>query len=199
MAFAHTIPRETRTGEVYRFEPGRFAAMHTPTLLLEGEVSPPFLKDSVAAVQARPAPQPVSGRRQARGHGAFLFAPELFTIRSPELPAGGGGLSRLANGLADRPLLTRVRRSAAATLVLLVPECAGGAPPANQAADAKPAPTHPSAALQNSGMLQPSMTNPSNRRGGACIHAAAAVSWRTLERSAVRMAVVAMRPALVRW
>ena len=29
-------------------------------------------------------------------------------------------------------------------------------------------------------------------------HAAAAVSWRTLERSAVRMAVVAMRPALVR-
>jgi hypothetical protein len=30
-------------------------------------------------------------------------------------------------------------------------------------------------------------------------HAAAAVSWRTLERSAVRMAVVAMRPALVSW
>ena len=29
-------------------------------------------------------------------------------------------------------------------------------------------------------------------------HAAAAVSWETLERSAVRMAVVAMRPALVR-
>ena len=43
------------------------------------------------------------------------------------------------------------------------------------------------------------ITNPSNHRSGACIHAAAAVSWETLERSAVRMAVVAMRPALVRW
>ncbi len=31
------------------------------------------------------------------------------------------------------------------------------------------------------------------------IHAAAAVSWRTLERRAVRMAVVTVRPALVRW
>ena len=78
VAFAHTIPRETRTGEVYRFEPGRFAAMHTPTLLLEGEVSPPFLKDSVAAVQAG---LPHSRRvvMPGQGHGAFLFAPELFT------------------------------------------------------------------------------------------------------------------------
>ena len=31
------------------------------------------------------------------------------------------------------------------------------------------------------------------------IHAAAAVSWRTLERRAVRMAVVTVRPVLVRW
>jgi hypothetical protein len=47
--------------------------------------------------------------------------------------------------------------------------------------------------------MAPYSTNASNRRGGARIHAAAAVSWRTLERSAVRMAVVVMRPALVSW
>jgi hypothetical protein len=42
-------------------------------------------------------------------------------------------------------------------------------------------------------------TSRENRRGGAWIYAAAAVSRRTLERSAVRMAVVTVRPALVRW
>ena len=40
--------------------------------------------------------------------------------------------------------------------------------------------------------------NAGNRRGGARIHAAAAVSWRTLECRAVAMAVVVMPPALVR-
>ena len=42
-------------------------------------------------------------------------------------------------------------------------------------------------------------TSAGNRRGGAWFYAAAVVSWRRLERRAVRMAVVAMRPALVRW
>jgi hypothetical protein len=82
VAFAHTIPRETRTiQEVYRFETGRFAAMHTLTLLLEGEVSPPFLKASVAAVQAG---LPHSRRlvMPGRGHAAFCSHPSCSRPKS---------------------------------------------------------------------------------------------------------------------
>jgi pimeloyl-ACP methyl ester carboxylesterase len=78
LAAAHTLPRELRIVEVYRFQPERFADMCTPTLLLEGEISPPFLKASVAAARAG-LPQSQLVVLQGQGHAAMLMAPELFT------------------------------------------------------------------------------------------------------------------------
>jgi pimeloyl-ACP methyl ester carboxylesterase len=52
--------------------------MCTPTLLLEGEISPPFLKASVAAARAG-LPQSQLVVLQGQGHAAMLMAPELFT------------------------------------------------------------------------------------------------------------------------
>lgn len=78
LAAAHTLPRELRIVEVYRFQQERFAEMRAPTLLLEGEISPPFLKASVAAAQTG-LPQSHLVVLQGQGHGAIGMAPELFT------------------------------------------------------------------------------------------------------------------------
>ena len=52
LAAAHTLGRETRGTQEYRFEPWRFADLRVPTLLLEGELSLPTLKVATAAVHA---------------------------------------------------------------------------------------------------------------------------------------------------
>jgi pimeloyl-ACP methyl ester carboxylesterase len=52
VAAAHTVPRELRIHETYRFEPARFARLQTSTLLLEGGDSPHFLKASIEAAHA---------------------------------------------------------------------------------------------------------------------------------------------------
>ena len=44
VAAAHTIPREMRAEEGYRFDPERFRELRTPTLLLVGGDSPIFLR-----------------------------------------------------------------------------------------------------------------------------------------------------------
>jgi pimeloyl-ACP methyl ester carboxylesterase len=78
VARAHTLPRETRGTQDYQFEPGRFADLRTPTLLLEGELSYPALRTATAAVHAAlPHSRVVVMPGQA--HLANLMAPELFT------------------------------------------------------------------------------------------------------------------------
>lgn len=77
VAAAHTILREMRLTEAYAFEPGRFAAMRTPTLMLLGGDSPPFLTRATEVVhQALPASRLVVMAGQQ--HAAMDTAPELF-------------------------------------------------------------------------------------------------------------------------
>ena len=52
VAAAHTVPREHRAEEGYRFEPERFKLLNVPTLLLLGGDSPEFSKTAVEAVNA---------------------------------------------------------------------------------------------------------------------------------------------------
>jgi pimeloyl-ACP methyl ester carboxylesterase len=77
VAAAHTIPREMRAGESYRFDAARFAAMRTPTLLLLGGESPAFFKVAIDAVHAAIATSKIvvlAGQR----HTAINTAPDLF-------------------------------------------------------------------------------------------------------------------------
>lgn len=73
---APTIPRELEIDRSYRFEPSRFATVHTPTLLLLGGDSPQFFRDAVAAVKAA---VPNSGITILPGqqHAAMDMAPQL--------------------------------------------------------------------------------------------------------------------------
>ena len=47
---AHVLPRELQAIAEYEFDPGRFAEMTTPTLLLLGDESPPLYTDATKAV-----------------------------------------------------------------------------------------------------------------------------------------------------
>jgi pimeloyl-ACP methyl ester carboxylesterase len=47
VAAAHTVPRETRAEEEYRFEPERFRHLEAPTLLLLGSDSPHNMKATI--------------------------------------------------------------------------------------------------------------------------------------------------------
>jgi pimeloyl-ACP methyl ester carboxylesterase len=47
VAAAHTVPRETRAEEAYRFEPERFMHLRVPTLLLLGGDSPEDFKTTI--------------------------------------------------------------------------------------------------------------------------------------------------------
>ena len=51
VAAAHTIPRELRANRDYTFDAQRFSGLKTPTLLLIGGDSPPFLKAGNEALQ----------------------------------------------------------------------------------------------------------------------------------------------------
>lgn len=78
VATAHTLPREMHAVEGYTFDPARFRALRTPTMLLVGGDSPPFLK---AATEAAGAALPDSKIVSMPGqqHVAMHTAPELFT------------------------------------------------------------------------------------------------------------------------
>ena len=77
VAAAHTIPRELGIETTYRWQPERFSELRTPTLLLVGGDSPPFLKKASDAVQqALPSSQIVVMPGQQ--HTAMNTAPELF-------------------------------------------------------------------------------------------------------------------------
>jgi pimeloyl-ACP methyl ester carboxylesterase len=77
VAEAHTLPRELRALEQYRFEAERFSGLATPTLLLEGGDSPGDLKAGVARVNAALATSRVVALA-GQQHLAMYTAPELF-------------------------------------------------------------------------------------------------------------------------
>jgi pimeloyl-ACP methyl ester carboxylesterase len=77
MAAAHTIPRELRAVEKYRFDPERFRGVDVPTLYLLGGASPPHMHRAThAAAAALPNAQTVI--LPGQGHVAMDAAPELF-------------------------------------------------------------------------------------------------------------------------
>jgi pimeloyl-ACP methyl ester carboxylesterase len=77
VAAAHTIPREMRAADAYEFDDARFAAMSTPTLMLVGGDSPPFLKRATEVVAgALSSSQMVVMAGQQ--HTAMNTAPDLF-------------------------------------------------------------------------------------------------------------------------
>jgi len=74
---AHTILREMRINDEYRFEPARFAAMRVPTLLLLGGDSPAKFQDAVEAVRAA-LPDARLAVMPGQQHTAMNTAPDLF-------------------------------------------------------------------------------------------------------------------------
>jgi pimeloyl-ACP methyl ester carboxylesterase len=75
---AHTVPRELRADEAYRFDPERFGDLGVPTLMLEGSDSPAFLKAADKAVdETLPICRIVV--MDGQGHAAMDTGTELFT------------------------------------------------------------------------------------------------------------------------
>jgi pimeloyl-ACP methyl ester carboxylesterase len=75
---AHTVPRELRADEVYRFDPERFGDLRVPTLLLSGGDSSAFLKAADEALdEALPNSHIVVMAGQ--GHAAMDTGTDLFT------------------------------------------------------------------------------------------------------------------------
>jgi len=77
VAAAHTIPREMRINDEYRFEPARFSAMRVPTLLLLGGSSPSKFRDAVETVRAA-LPDARVAVMPGQQHAAMNTAPDLF-------------------------------------------------------------------------------------------------------------------------
>lgn len=77
VAAAHTIPREMVGSETYRFDPARFRRLSTPTLLLLGGDSPPFLTTATQAVHAV-LPDSRIAVLPGQQHIAMDTAPDLF-------------------------------------------------------------------------------------------------------------------------
>jgi pimeloyl-ACP methyl ester carboxylesterase len=77
VAVAHTLPRELRAHERYRFQPERFKNFEVPTLLLLGGDSPGFFKAAIDELNAA-----LPGSRvvvlPGQQHIAMETAPELF-------------------------------------------------------------------------------------------------------------------------
>ena len=76
VAAAHTVVRETRAEEAYRFDPASFAGFLVPTLLLRGSESPAWAQaetDLLAGALPAARVAPLIGH----GHVAMLSAPQL--------------------------------------------------------------------------------------------------------------------------
>ncbi len=77
LAAVDTLPREVRALEQYAFDPDRFRDLQTPTLLLLGGESPPFVKNAVETVAAALPHSRIAvlpGQKQV----AMYTAPDLF-------------------------------------------------------------------------------------------------------------------------
>lgn len=77
IAAAHTLAREERATNEYRFEPRRFAAMTTPTLLVQGGDSDPLYQAATRAVAAA-LPRCQTLVFEGHKHVAMNTAPERF-------------------------------------------------------------------------------------------------------------------------
>jgi pimeloyl-ACP methyl ester carboxylesterase len=80
VAAAHTVVRETRAEDAYRFDPVNFVSLAVPTLLLVGTESPPELLASTLPL----ANAVLDGRvveLAGQGYVAMLTAPDLFVTR----------------------------------------------------------------------------------------------------------------------
>ena len=78
VAAAHTIPREERATRDYSFDAQRFSRLNTPTLLLVGGDSPPFLKAGSEALQPV-LPNCKTIAMLGQQHAAMDTGTELFT------------------------------------------------------------------------------------------------------------------------
>ncbi len=77
VAAAHTIPRELRAVEEYRFDPERFRDVNVPTLYLLGGASPLHMHRAThAATEALPNARVIV--LPGQGHVAMDSAPDLF-------------------------------------------------------------------------------------------------------------------------
>jgi pimeloyl-ACP methyl ester carboxylesterase len=76
VASVPAIPREVRAVQAYRFNWNAYRDMDRRTLLLDGELSPPPLRASTAAVGAILSHSRVAVLH-GQGHGALRFAPKL--------------------------------------------------------------------------------------------------------------------------
>ncbi|WP_336360130.1 alpha/beta fold hydrolase [Haladaptatus sp. ZSTT2] len=74
---AHTVLREAYAEEAYVFDPRRFAAVTTPTILLAGGNSPSSFRDATAAV-ADALPNSRIVTLDGQEHVAYYTNPELF-------------------------------------------------------------------------------------------------------------------------
>ncbi len=72
---AHTVPREMEVS--YILEAARFRHMKTPTLLLLGSESPPFLEAGTRSLKAA-LPDSRVGVLRGQAHAAITTAPGLF-------------------------------------------------------------------------------------------------------------------------
>jgi pimeloyl-ACP methyl ester carboxylesterase len=77
LANALTVPRESRAEEDYVFDPARFNAMGTPTLLLVGGASAPSWVTDTQTVAAA-LPDATITILPGQGHLAMYTAPDLF-------------------------------------------------------------------------------------------------------------------------
>jgi pimeloyl-ACP methyl ester carboxylesterase len=78
VAAAHTIPRELRAQEAYRFDPERFGALRVRTLLLIGGDSPAIFEEAEKAV-AEALPNSRVVVMPGQGHAAIDTGTDLFT------------------------------------------------------------------------------------------------------------------------
>ncbi|MDD7937727.1 alpha/beta hydrolase [Actinomycetospora lutea] len=87
MAAAHTIPRELRATEAYRFDAERFRELPVPTLVLRGDASPADYRTAVEAVdEALPDSRIVV--MPGQGHVAMDTGTDLFTAEVLRFTAG---------------------------------------------------------------------------------------------------------------
>lgn len=77
VAAAHTIPRELRAHERYRFDATRFKGLNTPTLLLVGGDSPEFFRAAIEAVHVSLLNSRIIDLPGQR-HNAIDVDPDLF-------------------------------------------------------------------------------------------------------------------------
>ncbi len=77
LAAAHTIPRELRAAEQFRFEAERFIGVRLPITMMVGENSPHFLKEATTRFHAA-LPTSDVVVLEGQKHSAMTTAPSLF-------------------------------------------------------------------------------------------------------------------------